>query len=166
MTSFKVSESYSMSSMLLPKGVPLLSRGQGQCQDGRSARRWVTFHPGDRVTVRRLPLAGGRYQMSSSVLTWGQGGGASVNGTCAPCTKQVLWGAVTEVNVTGGRCGEGRGELPLGAGLRIPGGEGKQGHCLWRASVSFKMRCFYNGDGSPLVAQRVKNLPTVWETWV
>ena len=60
MTSFKVSESHCMSSMLLPKGVPLLSRGQGRCRDGRSARRWVTFHPGDHVTVQRLPLAGGR----------------------------------------------------------------------------------------------------------
>ena len=35
-----------------------------------------------------------------------------------------------------------------------------------RRTVSFKMRCFYNGDGSSLVAQRVKNLPAMWDTWV
>ena len=78
MTSFKVSESHCMSSMLLPKGVPLLSRGQGRCQDGWSARQWVTFHPGDHVTVQRLPLAGGRYQMSKLCLhlgLWAVAGG-------------------------------------------------------------------------------------------
>ena len=37
---------------------------------------------------------------------------------------------------------------------------------MLRAVVSFKMRCFYNGEGSSLVAQKVKNLPTVWKTWV
>ena len=82
----------------------------------------------------------------------------SVNGTCAPCTKQVLWGAVTEVAVTGGRCGEGRGELPLGAGLGIAGGEGKHGHCEGLLSVSGE------GNGNPLQCSCLEN-PMDREAW-
>ena len=53
-----------------------------------------------------------------------------------PAQSKYSGGLLLKSLSQGGRCGEGRGELPLGAGLGIAGGEGKHGHCEGLLSVS------------------------------